>query len=55
MRIPVTMMKTAAWVAPGRSERQDKPIQKIGSTDALRRITTTTCGSDVRILKGNTW
>ena len=40
-------------VAPGRIELQDRPIPKIGSTDVLLRVTTTTiCGADVHILKG---
>ncbi|MDR2013919.1 MAG: NAD(P)-dependent alcohol dehydrogenase [Rhodanobacter sp.] len=46
-------MKAAIFVAPGRIEIQDKPIPDIGPQDALIRITTTTiCGTDVHILKG---
>ena len=46
-------MKAAVFVAPGRIELQDRPIPKIGSTDVLLRVTTTTiCGADVHILKG---
>ena len=47
------MMKAAVFVAPGRIELADKPIPDIGPNDALVRITTTTiCGTDVHILKG---
>ena len=47
------MMKAAVFVAPGRIELEDKPIPDIGAQDALIRITTTTiCGTDVHILKG---
>ena len=47
------MMKAAIFVAPGRIELAEKPIPAVGATDALVRITTTTiCGTDVHILKG---
>ncbi|WP_349572344.1 NAD(P)-dependent alcohol dehydrogenase [Azotobacter salinestris] len=47
------MMKAAVFVEPGRIELQDKPIPDVGPNDALVRITTTTiCGTDVHILKG---
>lgn len=47
------MMKAAIFVAPGRIELADKPIPNVGPNDALLRITTTTiCGTDVHILKG---
>ncbi|MCY1217971.1 alcohol dehydrogenase [compost metagenome] len=47
------MMKAAVFVEPGRIELADKPIPDIGPNDALVRITTTTiCGTDVHILKG---
>jgi threonine dehydrogenase-like Zn-dependent dehydrogenase len=47
------MMKAAVFVAPGRIELADKPIPDVGPNDALMRITTTTiCGTDVHILKG---
>jgi threonine dehydrogenase-like Zn-dependent dehydrogenase len=47
------MMKAAVFVAPGRIELADKPIPDVGPNDALVRITTTTiCGTDVHILKG---
>ena len=49
----MTMMKATVFVAPGRIELVDKPIPDIGPNDALVRITTTTiCGTDVHILKG---
>lgn len=48
-----TMMKAAVFVEPGRIEIDDKPVPDIGPNDALLRITTTTiCGTDVHILKG---
>ena len=47
------MMKSALFVEPGRIVLDDKPIPDVGSNDALVRITTTTiCGTDVHILKG---
>ena len=47
------MMKAAAFVEPGRIVLDDKPIPEIGPNDALMRITTTTiCGTDIHILKG---
>ena len=46
-------MKAAVFVEPGRIELDDKPIPEVGPLDALMRITTTTiCGTDVHILKG---
>lgn len=49
----MTMMKAAVFVAPGRIELREKPIPPVGPNDALVRITTTTiCGTDVHILKG---
>ncbi|THG77200.1 NAD(P)-dependent alcohol dehydrogenase [Pseudomonas sp. A-1] len=49
----MTMMKAAVFVEPGRIELVDKPIPPVGPNDALVRITTTTiCGTDVHILKG---
>lgn len=46
-------MKAAVFVAPGRIELTDKPIPDVGPNDALVRITTTTiCGTDIHILKG---
>ncbi|HTN30566.1 MAG TPA: NAD(P)-dependent alcohol dehydrogenase [Pseudomonas sp.] len=49
----MTMMKAAVFVEPGRIELQDKPVPEVGPNDALLRITTTTiCGTDIHILKG---
>jgi threonine dehydrogenase-like Zn-dependent dehydrogenase len=46
-------MKAAIFVEPGRIVLGQKPIPDVGVTDALIRITTTTiCGTDVHILKG---
>ena len=47
------MMKAAIFVEPGRIEIAEKPIPDVGPNDALIKITTTTiCGTDVHILKG---
>ena len=47
------MMKAAVFVDKGRIELADKPIPDVGPNDALVRITTTTiCGTDVHIPKG---
>ena len=49
----MTMMKAAIFAEPGRIVLGDKPIPDVGPLDALLRITTTTiCGTDVHILKG---
>ena len=49
----VQKMKAAIFVEKGRIVLDDKPVPDIGPTDALVRITTTTiCGTDVHILKG---
>ena len=46
-------MKAAIFVEPGRIEIADKQIPAVGPLDALMRVTTTTiCGTDVHILKG---
>jgi len=46
-------MKAAVFVRPGRIELREKPVPEIGPLDALLRVTTTTiCGTDVHILKG---
>ncbi len=46
-------MKAAVFVEPGRIVVEEKPIPEVGPSDALIRITTTTiCGTDVHILKG---
>jgi threonine dehydrogenase-like Zn-dependent dehydrogenase len=48
-----TTMKAAVFVAPGRIELQEKPVPRPGFGEALIRITTTTiCGTDIHILKG---
>jgi threonine dehydrogenase-like Zn-dependent dehydrogenase len=47
------MMKAAVFVEPGRFVLEDKPVPDVGPLDALLRVTTTTiCGTDVHILKG---
>lgn len=47
------MMKAALFVEPGRIVLDDKPVPQVGPLDALIRVTTTTiCGTDVHILKG---
>jgi alcohol dehydrogenase len=47
------MMKAAVFVEPGRIVLDDRPVPDVGPLDALIRITTTTiCGTDVHILKG---
>jgi alcohol dehydrogenase len=49
----VTKMKAAIFVEPGRIVLDEKPIPDVGPLDALIRVTTTTiCGTDVHILKG---
>lgn len=46
-------MKAAIFVEPGRIILDDKPVPDVGPLDALLRVTTTTiCGTDVHILKG---
>src|ERR1700712_3483551 len=46
-------MKAAVFVEPGRIVLENKRIPDVGALDALVRITTTTiCGTDVHILKG---
>ena len=46
-------MKAAIFVEPGRIELAEKRIPNVGPNDALVRISTTTiCGTDVHILKG---
>lgn len=47
------LMKAAIFVEPGRIVLGEKPIPNVGPLDALMRVTTTTiCGTDVHILKG---
>src|SRR5579875_2133682 len=46
-------MRAAIFVEPGRIVLGEKPVPGIGPLDALIRITTTTiCGTDIHILKG---
>jgi alcohol dehydrogenase len=46
-------MKAAVFVEKGRIALDEKPIPDVGPLDALIRITTTTiCGTDIHILKG---
>ena len=47
------MMRAAIFAEPNRIVLDEKPVPDIGPMDALIRITTTTiCGTDVHILKG---
>ncbi len=47
------LMRAAVFVEPGRIVLEDKPVPDVGPNDALLRVTTTTiCGTDVHILKG---
>jgi alcohol dehydrogenase len=49
----VPKMRAAVFVEPGRIILDEKPIPEVGPLDALMRVTTTTiCGTDVHILKG---
>jgi alcohol dehydrogenase len=46
-------MKAAVFVRPGKIVLDEKPIPSVGPGEALIKITTTTiCGTDVHILKG---
>jgi alcohol dehydrogenase len=46
-------MKAAVFIRPGKIVLEEKPIPAVGPGEALLRITTTTiCGTDVHILKG---
>jgi len=46
-------MKAAVFSGPGRIELVERPIPALGPDDALMRVTTTTiCGTDVHILRG---
>jgi len=52
-KVMAIKMRAAVFVEPGRIELVDKPIPNVGPNDALVRITTTTiCGTDIHILKG---
>lgn len=49
----MSMMKATVFVGVGRIELEDKKIPDVGPTEALVRITTTTiCGTDIHIMKG---
>ncbi|PID48558.1 MAG: alcohol dehydrogenase [Proteobacteria bacterium] len=49
----MSTMKAAIFVEPNRIELTDKKIPDVGVNDALLKITTTTiCGTDIHILKG---
>ena len=46
-------MKVTIFVKPGRIALDEKPIPDVGPLDTLVRVTTTTiCGTDVHIMKG---
>ena len=46
-------MKAAVFVEPNRIVLDERPVPDVGPTDALIRVTTTTiCGTDIHILKG---
>lgn len=52
-RLRGAKMRAAVFVEKGRIVLEDKPVPDVGPLDALIRITTTTiCGTDVHILKG---
>jgi threonine dehydrogenase-like Zn-dependent dehydrogenase len=47
------VMRATAFVEPGRIRLEERPVPEPGPLDALVRVTTTTiCGTDVHILKG---
>jgi threonine dehydrogenase-like Zn-dependent dehydrogenase len=49
----MAQMKAAVFAGPGRIELTRRPVPEIGPLDALIRVTTTTiCGTDIHILKG---
>lgn len=49
----MSTMKAAVFIKPGKIVLQEMPIPKVGPGDALIKVTTTTiCGTDVHILKG---
>jgi alcohol dehydrogenase len=49
----MSYMKAAIFIEPGRIVLETKPIPDVAPLDALVRVTTTTiCGTDVHILKG---
>ncbi len=51
--MPDRTMKATVFVEPGRIALEEKPVPSVGPRDALVRVTTTTiCGTDVHIVKG---
>lgn len=49
----MSSMKALVFIEPGKIELQEKKIPDVGPDDALVKITTTTiCGTDIHILKG---
>jgi len=49
----MAQMMAAIFVEPGRIVLDEKPVPDVGPLDALLRVTTTTiCGTDIHILKG---
>jgi alcohol dehydrogenase len=53
VKVSAATMKAAVFVAPGRIELQDRPVPHAGPGEAVLRVTTTTiCGTDVHIMKG---
>ena len=49
----MSMMKSLIFVEPGKIEITEKKIPDVGPNDALLKITTTTvCGTDIHIFKG---
>ena len=49
----MAMMKAAVFVERGRIVLEDKRIPDVGPLDALLKVSTTTiCGTDIHILKG---
>lgn len=47
------LMRAALFISKDRLELDDKPVPDVGPLDALLRITTTTiCGTDIHILRG---
>jgi alcohol dehydrogenase len=46
-------MKALAFIEPNRIALEERPIPDVGANDALLRVTTTTiCGTDIHIIKG---
>src|SRR5271168_5127763 len=49
----MSKMKAAVFIEPGHIRLEEKRIPEVGAMDALMRVTTTTiCGTDIHILKG---